>query len=67
MSKTARLIALMALSFSLSPGASAQFKVPPETRNAALRYWLAFGEMQDPSADPGLSMLLKRTADGGIP
>ena len=67
MSKTAKLIALIALSYFLPPGAFAQFKVPPETRNAALRYWLAFGEMQDPSADPGLSMLLKRTADGGIP
>lgn len=67
MTKTAKVVALIALSFSLSPGAFAQFKVPPETRNAALRYWLAFGEMQDPSADPGLSLLLKRTADGGIP
>jgi hypothetical protein len=45
---------------------TAQIKRPTETRNAALRYWLAFGEMQDPSADPDLSALLKRTAAGEI-
>jgi hypothetical protein len=54
---------LLLLSFS----APAQVKRPTETRNAALRYWLAFGEMQDPSADPEISLLLKRTAAGEIP
>jgi hypothetical protein len=46
---------------------AAQIKRPTETRNAALRYWLAFSEMQDPSADPDLSSLLKRTAAGEVP
>jgi hypothetical protein len=45
---------------------AAQIARPTETRNAALRYWLAFGEMQDPSADPDLGSLLKRTAAGEI-
>ena len=26
-------------------------KFPPETRNAALRYWSAFADIQDPPAD----------------
>jgi hypothetical protein len=32
--------------------AHGQVKLPPETRNAALRYWQAFSEMKDPPADP---------------
>jgi len=28
-----------------------QIKTPPETRNAALRYWQAFAEMKDPPTD----------------
>lgn len=28
-----------------------QMQVPPETRNAALRYWQAFAEMKDPPTD----------------
>ena len=38
--------------------------LPPETRNAALRYWLAFAEMQDPPADKETSDLLEKTAAG---
>jgi hypothetical protein len=59
---SAFLAALLLGTFSTA----AQIKRPTETRNAALRYWLAFGEMQDPSADPDLSLLLKRTAAGEI-
>src|SRR5208283_420502 len=39
-------------------------KLPPETRNAALRYWMAFAEMQDPPADNDVSQLLEKTAAG---
>src|SRR5277367_4210761 len=48
----------------LAVAANAQTKLPQETRNAALRYWLAFAEMQDPPSDPATSSLLKKTAAG---
>ena len=35
-----------------------------ETRNAALRYWMAFAEMKDPPADKSLQDLLERTSLG---
>lgn len=41
-----------------------QAKTPPETRNAALRYWMAFAEMQDPPADKAAQDLLEKTAAG---
>jgi hypothetical protein len=44
--------------------AHGQSKVPTETRNAALRYWLAFAELQDPSADKATAELLEKTAAG---
>jgi hypothetical protein len=39
-----------------------QAKTPPETRNAALRYWMAFAEMQDPTVDKATQDLLEKTA-----
>jgi hypothetical protein len=39
---------------------------PDETRNAALRYWLAFAEMQDPPADKTTTELLEKTAAGDV-
>lgn len=42
----------------------AQSTFPTETRNAALRYWMAFAEMQDPPADKAIADLLERTAAG---
>ena len=44
--------------------AQPQAKFPPETKNAALRYWMAFAEMQDPPADKATQDLLERTAEG---
>jgi hypothetical protein len=41
-----------------------QAKTPPETRNAALRYWMAFAEMQDPPGDATTQALLAKTAAG---
>ena len=41
-----------------------QVKNPPETRNAALRYWMAFSEMQDPPADKATQDLLENTLAG---
>jgi len=48
----------------IATAANAQTKLPQETRNAALRYWLAFAEIQDPPSDPATSSLLKKTAAG---
>jgi hypothetical protein len=39
----------------------------PATRNAALRYWMAFAELQDLRADDATVRLLERTADGKAP
>src|SRR5271156_5302784 len=47
--------------------ATGQAAMPPETRNAALRYWLAFAELQDPPADQTIQDLLEKTAAGAIP
>jgi hypothetical protein len=43
---------------------SAQTKLPPETRNAALRYWLAFADLEDPPSDKTTQELLEETAAG---
>ena len=42
----------------------AQTKVPPQTRNAALRYWLAFADLQDPPSGKATADLLEKTAAG---
>jgi hypothetical protein len=44
--------------------AKSQATLPPETRNAALRYWQAFAELQDPPADPATQELLEKAAAG---
>jgi hypothetical protein len=41
-----------------------QVKTPPETRNAALRYWMAFAEIKDPPSDKSTQELLEKTASG---
>jgi hypothetical protein len=46
---------------------SGQVRLPAETRNAALRYWLAFAEIQDATADKATQDLLERTAAGVAP
>jgi hypothetical protein len=43
---------------------AAQTSGPTETRNAALRYWLAFADLQDPPADKSVADLLEKTAAG---
>jgi hypothetical protein len=42
----------------------AQVKYPPETRNAALRYWFAFAEIKDPPPDKDTQELLEKTLAG---
>ena len=48
----------------LAPSGNAQTKYPPETRNAALRYWLAFADLQDPPTDKVTQDLLEKVAAG---
>jgi hypothetical protein len=56
--------AALAAVLCLATNCSAQIKVPPETRNAALRYWMAMGDLQDPPADQEMQELLAKTAAG---
>ena len=44
-----------------------QTKLPSETKNAALRYWLAFADLQDPPTDKVTGELLEKTAAGEAP
>jgi hypothetical protein len=51
---------ILVAAFVLRPRAA----YPPETSNAALRYWMAFAEMQDPPADKAIQDLLEKTVIG---
>jgi hypothetical protein len=61
-----RLFALL-LSCLIASATIAQSGMPTETRNAALRYWMAFAEMHDPPADKSIADLLEKTAAGEAP
>ncbi len=41
-----------------------QTKLPPETKNAALRYWMAFAELHDADADKSIADLLEKIMGG---
>jgi hypothetical protein len=60
-----RVFLPLLLSLLLVSPAPAQQKGLPETRNAALRYWLAFADMQDPPQDKNL--LIGYVASGDKP
>src|SRR6266404_7702171 len=47
--------------------ARAQGQRPAPTRNAALRYWLAFAVLHDPAAGKATADLLEKTAAGEAP
>ncbi len=64
MPKMQKLIVLVTVIFWLAPDAFAQFKVPAETRNAALRYWQAFGDMQDLPANSDTRAVLEQMIAG---
>jgi len=59
-----RLLILSLLTVLNSQGNVAEVRFPAETQNAALRYWMAFAEMQDPPADKTVQGLLEKTAVG---
>ena len=62
-----RAILVVTFGCIIATGAVAQTGMPAETRNAALRYWLAFAEMHDPPTDKSVSDLLEKNRRGGIP
>src|SRR5882724_13315339 len=65
---TGKKIMAALLLFSLcSAAASAQIKMPPETRNAALRYWEAFVELEETGANKSTSDLIPKTLAGEVP
>jgi len=64
MRKSIRKLAVGAILLLAGVPAGAQTKLPTETRNAALRYWLAFADLQDPPADKTVADLLEKTAAG---
>jgi hypothetical protein len=59
-----RLVLLSLLMVLNAQWTRAEVRSPLETRNAALRYWMAFAEMKDPPADKSLQDLLERTSVG---
>ena len=59
-----RILFMILLCVMFVSAGYAQTKLPPETRNAALRYWLAFAELKDPPADKETQELLQKTLLG---
>jgi len=59
-----RRMAALLLLLVLPSMTQAQVKLPPETRNAALRYWMAFAEIKDPPSDKTTQEVLEKTAAG---
>ncbi|MGA8299386.1 MAG: hypothetical protein WB817_07865, partial [Terriglobales bacterium] len=60
----AAVLALVALFVVGAGKLNAAARYPQETKNAALRYWMAFAEMQDTWADKPTQELLEKTAAG---
>jgi hypothetical protein len=56
-----RLLILVLLTVAFTSRGNAQFQYPPETKNAALRYWIAFVEMRDLPSDKATQDLLEQT------
>jgi hypothetical protein len=62
-----KLIRLVAAFFLLSTPIVVRAQQPPQTRNAALRYWQAFGELQDPPGDKATADMLEKISAGDAP
>jgi hypothetical protein len=48
-------------------GTTGQVKMPPETKNAALRYWQAFAEIKDPPVNQGIQEEMEKVLSGKAP
>jgi hypothetical protein len=62
--KSIGVLLFLALS---AAAARAQTKLPAETRNAALRYWMASSQLQDTGADKSTADLIEKTLAGEVP
>jgi hypothetical protein len=58
---------LVSVFFLLSTSIAVHPQQPPQTRNAALRYWQAFGELQDPPGDKATADTLEKVSAGDAP
>jgi hypothetical protein len=58
---------LTAALFLISTSVVVHAQQPPQTRNAALRYWQAFGELQDPPGDKAIMDTLEKVSVGDAP
>jgi hypothetical protein len=61
------LLLLVLLTVFSSKGVAAEMKLPPETRNAALRYWQAFAELKDPPPNQGVQQEMEKVLSGEAP
>jgi hypothetical protein len=59
-----RIIPMILLCAVFVSAGYAQTKLPPETRNAALRYWLSFAALKDPPPNVETLELLEKTLKG---
>src|SRR5205823_11857239 len=57
------LVLVLLTLFSSDAGAN-QVKLPPETKNAALRYWQAFAELKDPPPVQGIQQQIEKVLSG---
>jgi hypothetical protein len=62
-----RLLVLIFVTLGSVGRTSGQIQYPPDTKNAALRYWIAFSEMQDLATDKSTQELLEKTLSGEAP
>ena len=67
MIKRVRMLAMILLTVVSSRPGSAQVKSPPQTKNAALRYWQAFAELKDPPPDSGIQKEMEKVLSGEAP
>jgi hypothetical protein len=56
-----KLLIIAMFTLAIASRANAQLQYPADTKNAALRYWIAFSEMQDLPADKPTQELLEKT------
>jgi len=67
MTDNVRVFTLFLLTAFSASAVIAQVKVPPETKNAALRYWQAFAELKDPPPNQGVQLEMEKVLSGEAP
>ena len=59
-----KVLLMLVAACLMAASARAQAKFPPETRNAALRYWMGFVALEDVGADEATQILIEKTLAG---